>query len=124
MWGHKEGDIALQTVAGLLRESFRSTDIIGRLGGDEFAVAAIDAPERFRTVLEERLAKTVQQSNEKSGRPFQISLSVGILPCDSSHRALSIEDLLGKADALMYQLKRDRKSSNKLSPLSSSELPK
>jgi len=110
MWGHEEADIALQTVAGLLRESFRSTDIIGRLGGDEFAVAAIDAPERFRMVMEERLAKTVQQSNEKSGRPFQISLSVGILPCDSSLRAFALEDLLGKADALMYQLKRNRKS--------------
>ena len=110
MWGHKEGDIALQTVAGLLRESFRSTDIIGRLGGDEFAVAAIDAPEPFRIVMEERLAKTVQQSNEKSGRPFQISLSVGVLHCDSSLRALPIEDLLGKADALMYQMKRNRKS--------------
>ena len=110
MWGHKEGDIALQTVAGLLRESFRSTDIIGRLGGDEFAVAAIDAPAPFQIVMEERLAKTVQQTNEKSGRPFQISLSVGVLPCDSSLRALPIEELLGKADALMYQMKRNRKS--------------
>jgi len=110
VWGHKEGDIALQTVAGLLRETFRSTDIIGRLGGDEFAVVAIDASAPFRMVMEERLAKTVQQSNEKSGKRFQISLSVGVLTCDSSLRELPIEDLLGKADALMYQLKRSRKS--------------
>jgi diguanylate cyclase (GGDEF)-like protein len=109
-WGHKEGDLALQRVAGLLRESFRTTDIIGRLGGDEFAVVAIDASEPFRIGMEERLAKTVQQSNERSDRPFQISLSVGVLTCDGSLRALPMEDLLGKADALMYQLKRDRKS--------------
>jgi diguanylate cyclase (GGDEF)-like protein len=109
-WGHKEGDLALQSVAALLRETFRTTDIIGRLGGDEFAVVAIDASEPFQTGMEDRLAKTVQQSNQKSGRPFQISLSVGTLTCDASLRALPMEDLLGKADALMYQLKRNRKS--------------
>jgi diguanylate cyclase (GGDEF)-like protein len=109
--GHKEGDLALQAVAGLLRECFRKTDIIGRLGGDEFAVTAIDAPEPSRAVLEQRLFKTVEQINEKSGRPYQISLSIGILTCDSSLGTLPIEDLLGKADVLMYQQKRNRKNS-------------
>jgi len=106
--GHKEGDLALQSVAELLRECFRKTDIIGRLGGDEFAVTAIDAPENSRTVLEQRLAKTIQQINEKSDRPYHLSLSVGILICDSSLGVLPIEDLLGRADALMYEQKRNR----------------
>ena len=108
--GHKEGDQALQAVADLLRECFRKTDIIGRLGGDEFAVTASDAPEPSRAVLEQRLVKTVQQINEKSGRRYNLSLSVGILTCDSSLGALPIEDLLGQADALMYQQKRNRKN--------------
>ena len=46
--GHKTGDLALQTVATVLRETFRKGDIIGRLGGDEFAVAAIEANEQSR----------------------------------------------------------------------------
>ena len=37
-FGHREGDGALQQIAGLLRECFRESDIIGRLGGDEFCV--------------------------------------------------------------------------------------
>ena len=37
-FGHREGDDALQQIAGLLRECFREADIIGRLGGDEFCV--------------------------------------------------------------------------------------
>jgi len=107
--GHKEGDLALQAVAEVLRECFRKADILGRLGGDEFAVTAIDAPLDSRATLEERLARTVQQNNAKAGRSFQLSLSVGVLSCDKSLGDLPIEDLLAQADALMYQQKRHRK---------------
>jgi diguanylate cyclase (GGDEF)-like protein len=106
--GHKEGDLALQAVAAVLRECFRKSDIMGRLGGDEFAVTAIDAPPHSRAVLEQRLARTTQQSNNKAGRGFQLSLSVGILTCDNSLGALPIENLLAQADVLMYQQKRER----------------
>jgi diguanylate cyclase (GGDEF)-like protein len=109
-FGHKEGDLALQAVAEVLRECFRKADIIGRLGGDEFAVTAIDATDSSRATLERRIATTVQQSNEKTGHAFQLSLSIGILTCDSSLGAISIEDLLARADALMYQQKRNRNS--------------
>jgi diguanylate cyclase (GGDEF)-like protein len=107
--GHQEGDIALQAVAGLLGDCFRQSDIIGRMGGDEFAVVAVDAPPRSRAMIEERLVKTVDQFNNKTGRAYQLSLSVGILACDSTLGALTIEALLAKADELMYQQKRDRK---------------
>ena len=107
-FGHKEGDIALKTVAEVLRQCFRKADILGRLGGDEFAVAAIEATEPFRETLEQRIATAIRQSNEKSGRSFQLSLSVGVLTCDNSLGAISIEDLLARADSLMYEQKRER----------------
>jgi len=108
--GHKEGDLALQAVAAVLRECFRKSDIIGRIGGDEFAVTAVDARPHSREILEQRLARTVQQSNDRAGREFQLSLSVGILTSDDSLGQLSIEDLLAQADGLMYQQKRERKN--------------
>jgi diguanylate cyclase (GGDEF)-like protein len=107
--GHKEGDLALQTVATLLRESFRKSDILGRLGGDEFAVAAIDAHPDARPTLEQRLARAVEQDNDTSDKPYQLLLSTGVLACDVTLATLSIEDLLAKADALMYEQKRTRK---------------
>src|SRR6185503_17526400 len=36
--GHRAGDLYLTTVANLLRQRLRATDIVARLGGDEFAV--------------------------------------------------------------------------------------
>jgi diguanylate cyclase (GGDEF)-like protein len=109
-FGHKEGDKALQDVAAALRECFRTTDILVRLGGDEFALTT-DVPPDSPKMLEERLVNAVQQITNKTGRPYQISLSIGILRCDDSLGALSIEDLLARADALMYEQKRERKIS-------------
>jgi diguanylate cyclase (GGDEF)-like protein len=109
--GHKAGDRALQAVAEILRTCFRKTDLIGRLGGDEFAVTAVDTPPESLEQLERRLETTVQQSNQNTGRPFQLSLSVGGLTCDATLSSSNIEDLLARADALMYQKKAVRKQS-------------
>ena len=102
--GHKQGDIALQTVSDVLRACFRKSDVIGRLGGDEFAVVVSDADSRTQAELETRLASYIEQANRKLGA-FELSFSTGILLCDPSMSAHSIEDLLARADALMYQQK-------------------
>jgi diguanylate cyclase (GGDEF)-like protein len=106
--GHKEGDLALRTLAAVLRESFRKSDIVGRIGGDEFAIAAIDVSPDTRTILEERLAHTLQMSNDKPGRAFQLNLNVGILTCDRTLGATPVEQLLAMADELMYRQKKGR----------------
>ena len=108
--GHKEGDLALQAVAALLRQSFRKTDILGRLGGDEFAVFAIDARPDSQETLELRLKKSLEAANEKAAKPYQLSLSTGVLACGAELGSLAIEELLAQADTLMYECKRARKS--------------
>ena len=108
-YGHKEGDRALQTVADALKECFRKTDIIARIGGDEF-VLTTDLALDSQAVFEQRLVGAIQQSVSKTGRTYQISLSIGILQCDASLGADSIEDLLAKADALMYEQKREHRN--------------
>lgn len=42
-YGHLFGDEVILTVASVVRDGFRSSDITGRIGGDEFAVFARDA---------------------------------------------------------------------------------
>ncbi len=108
--GHKAGDLALQTVADILRGIFRKADIIGRLGGDEFAVAAVEANEQSRPVLEERIATAIKHANEKHPNAPALALSVGVISCDSTLGAMPIEEILTRADALMYEQKRARKA--------------
>jgi len=108
--GHKEGDQALRDLATMLRECFRNTDIIARMGGDEFSVTTDDASPESCQAIEQRLAGILEQKNNSAGRAYKLVLSVGVLTCDSSLQDLSIEDLLAKADALMYQQKREHMS--------------
>ena len=108
--GHKQGDIALQMVANILRECFRKSDIIGRIGGDEFAVIACDAAATSQVELEERLKELIVQNNRKLDGAFELSLSIGILLCDSSMNDLGVEELLARTDALMYEQKMNRRS--------------
>jgi GGDEF domain-containing protein len=61
-------------------------------------------------MLEERLVKAAQQLTNKTGRPYHISMSIGILTCDDFRETLSIVDLLARADALMYEQKREHKN--------------
>jgi len=110
-FGHKEGDRALLDLADALRECFRSTDIIGRVGGDEFAIITDYHSPESRAAIEQRLAEIVERKNNTAAHAYKLVLSVGVLTCDSSMQTLSIEDLLAKADTLMYEQKQEHKSS-------------
>lgn len=108
--GHAEGDRALQEVAAVLRQTFRISDILARLSGDEFAALAIDAPGNAAHILTTRLQENIEARNAPGGLPFELSLSLGLTRYDPAHPC-SIEDLLNRADALMYDHKRSKRVS-------------
>ncbi len=109
-FGHKEGDRVLTDVATILKKSFRDSDIVARIGGDEFVVLAMEAarvsPEIFTRRLQEKL-ELYNSRHEVQGR-FRLDLSVGISTYDPELPS-PIEDLLGRADGLMYEEKRAKK---------------
>jgi diguanylate cyclase (GGDEF)-like protein/PAS domain S-box-containing protein len=104
-YGHIEGDKALINLASMLRRSFREADIIGRVGGDEFAVLAIDAGEEAAGVFESRLERNVEAYNKKSIKPYPLRVSVGFAYFDPQSPC-TLDDLVGRADSLMYLQKR------------------
>lgn len=107
-YGHHEGDRALARAAQLLKETFRSSDILARLGGDEFvALAAIDLDESAET-LTMRLQEQFEASNASRSRPYNLSVSVGVAHFDDGR--YSIEELMAQADRAMYEEKRRKPS--------------
>lgn len=107
--GHGEGDKALFEVATLLRETFRSSDVIARIGGDEFAVLAIDAAEEDSKVLMGHLRNMTDIHNLQGNRKYMISLSIGYSYYDPE-KPCSVDELMSKADELMYEQKRCKKT--------------
>lgn len=115
-FGHQEGNRALSETAEILKSCFRQSDVIGRLGGDEFAVLVTNAEDSGVDVIRTRLQAKLQAVNSRSERNYDLSLSVGIISADASLGNLA--ELLARADALMYEEKRKKRSSlNEKSPL-------
>jgi len=107
--GHHVGDRALLKVADILRATFRRSDIIARLGGDEFGVLALEAADESAELLVERLRERVQDFNDSSPEPYQLSVSIGMAHHDDDPR-IRLQDMVTEADAAMYREKRAKKA--------------
>ena len=106
--GHKEGDKALIEAAGVLRETFRESDIIGRMGGDEFAVLVLYTTDTSSELLQERLCLALDSCNSREKRPYQITFSTGTALYEPAAPA-TLDELMSKADALMYEEKKRKR---------------
>ena len=107
-FGHDDGDFALRTVAAVLREAFRDTDIIGRLGGDEFVVLALTGTDCNVSVIRDRIDRVTKRYNENAGKPYPIAMSTGIVKFKCS-ADIDIYEILDKADRLLSEEKNRKK---------------
>jgi diguanylate cyclase (GGDEF)-like protein len=105
-YGHNEGDRALIDLSNILKKTFRESDIIARIGGDEFVVLLESTAENDE-ILITRLSDNIKDHHAKQIRNYRLSISVGVAQFDPDN-PISIDDLLSKADALMYAEKRKR----------------
>lgn len=98
--GHYEGDKAIKKLADLMKENFRSSDILGRFGGDEFILLITDFQDT--AWLCEKLQPIVAfQSGEHA---LTTSIGVAVYPQD----ATAFEDLFKKADKALYYSKKGK----------------
>ena len=109
-FGHSEGDRALRRTADALKETFRDSDVIARMGGDEFVILAIETPENMSETITTRLQKNLRNDNAKGNHRYKLSLSFGMARYDPDS-PISIDELLWRADALMYEHKRSKQES-------------
>ncbi|MGD0725004.1 MAG: GGDEF domain-containing protein [Spirochaetia bacterium] len=107
-YGHQEGDLVIQQAAKTLTATFRRMDIIARLGGDEFAVLAINTTPGFFDTLRKRVNENLAVYNSDAGKGYRISMSIGAVEFDT-RAPVSLEELLGRADEVLYAEKKRRK---------------
>jgi diguanylate cyclase (GGDEF)-like protein len=109
-YGHHAGDACLRHVAEVIRRNTRESDWLARWGGDEFVLALHDSS-RFaqpEAVLQ-RIVRDLKESPIKLDRDKELTLSISVgavrYSGEEDHR-----ELLAKADAAMYEAKRDGRS--------------
>lgn len=108
--GHLKGDGALVETAAVLKAVFREADILARVGGDEFAVLALGVSSEDSDLLRRRLQQQIDLHNNHENRDYRLSISVGIAYKEPEIPA-TIDELMSRADALMYEEKRIRQAS-------------
>jgi diguanylate cyclase (GGDEF)-like protein len=76
-FGHAAGDKLLRRAAKLLKESFRTEDVVARIGGDEFAVLLPNSSMEAAKMTIERIQSNLKMQNEVNpDLPLYISLGV------------------------------------------------
>jgi diguanylate cyclase (GGDEF)-like protein len=103
--GHVEGDRLLKNVAEFLRRTARGADLVARLGGDEFAVLL---PETDADSAREWGRRVREEIPAAAGPSAPVTCSVGVASFEPP--PVSAEELLRRADELMYEEKRNGRS--------------
>lgn len=106
-FGHAEGNRALIEAADVLRRCFRQSDLLARFGGDEFAALAAGGSDMEEALTRARLREALDAINAEPDRDYLLSFSLGIVRWVPGERP-TIEELLDRADRLMYDAKRQR----------------
>lgn len=104
--GHMQGDDVLRRFAGVMRETFRTGDIVYRLGGDEFA-AFVSGMQDYKVAINSIMARFTRRLAEaRAEYPF-ISISVGIFV---SNTVKDYQRYYQEADWALYETKRNGKN--------------
>ncbi|WP_406829335.1 EAL domain-containing protein [Pedococcus sp. KACC 23699] len=105
--GHAAGDTLLMSLAEVLTQSVRSTDIVARLGGDEFAVLLLETDLAGTELVAEHLVAAVRAHHTALGAAADaVTASVGAVLIGGGDGLRGAEELLTSADSLMYQAKQ------------------
>lgn len=104
-FGHTGGDTALQELARILSETFRTDDYVARIGGDEFAAILPHCTKAAANIIKQKVLTINEKLVNIKDNIKPVSISVGVAFSDDGFN----EDLFKKADKALYIVKEKGK---------------
>jgi diguanylate cyclase (GGDEF)-like protein len=104
--GHSTGDRLLNLVALTIINNIRNIDIVARLGGDEFGILLSQTGAESAFIVGTKLREMLLDTMQKNRWP--VTSSIGIVTFLKAPE--SIDEMMKKADALMYAAKNSGKN--------------
>lgn len=107
-YGHAAGDEVLRTVASIIKQALRESDIPARYGGEEFAVLLPYTHIEEAKIVGERLRKAVESTpiivniEDKEPQTINVTISMGLAEYNQTETG---EVLFERADKALYEAK-------------------
>ena len=103
--GHLYGDYVLKEIAGLIKNSVRSIDVVARYGGEEFAIILVNASINDAYKTANRIRESIKNFHfEKDEVKERITISLGMAEFPTHGKEGDV--LISHADEAMYQVKQ------------------
>lgn len=110
-YGHLVGDRVLRVVSQTILSNIKPQDTVGRYGGEEFAVILKDINEENLKKIATTLRILINHSSVDLGdKELATTVSIG---CTLVRKDDTVESLIKRADALMYEAKKAGKNTCK-----------
>ena len=100
-YGHFFGDLAIRTIADILKKNARSIDIPARLGGEEFSVLLPGVDSSGAMIAAERIRAAIEAQELDTIGHVTASIGVATFP----EHSIKLDELLDMADQAMYKSK-------------------
>ncbi|MDQ1314947.1 MAG: hypothetical protein QG662_1056 [Pseudomonadota bacterium] len=104
VYGHQVGDRALVTVAQVLADSVRHSDLVARYGGEEFVALLPHSTQKQAMLVAEKIRLAIAEAVVEEMGAQRLTISIGV----ASRKELAVahpHDLIRKADEAMYRAK-------------------
>lgn len=109
--GHEAGNAVLSSVAHLLSDALRQTDVAARYGGEEFVLLLPATPKTGALLVAERARASVEghgfaHGESQPGGKLTVSVGIATYPGD----ARGVDELIRHADSALYVAKASGKN--------------
>lgn len=108
-FGHPEGDVILEKIAGLIKENIRDQDVACRYGGEEFVIILPNTKPIDARELAENIRRLIESHKfDRVEKEKNITISLGLTSCLNS--TMTYKEMLEEADKNLYKAKRNGKN--------------
>ncbi|MBN2509150.1 MAG: GGDEF domain-containing protein [Spirochaetales bacterium] len=105
--GHFAGDIALESLAKVLKSCVRKEDIPARFGGEEFVVLLVDCSQESAWKAAERIRQSIEEMDmEYKNNILKITVSIGVCFVNK-YLKYTAQELIERADKALYKSKKN-----------------